>query len=102
MLLDELCSSFTSDIQSTADRIVVDRKAFAGQSPVLVRHALVRAWRQQEWPLQKMTTEHWSRLGDFICSAFDSSPFVLPGNVRVELNGNTVVICRHSNPVPDD
>ena len=94
MLLDQLCASFASAIQTTADRIVVDCMAFADQSPVLVRHALVSAWGQQGWPRQNMTHAHWSRLGDFVCGTVDSSPFMLPGNIRVESVGNSVVISR--------
>ena len=100
MLLDELCSAFASSFQTCANRIVIDRKAIAGQSPVLVRHALVRAWRQQAWPLQNMTTAHWSRLADFVCAAAGSSSFELPGNVRVELTDDQVVLGRTSEPAP--
>jgi tRNA(Ile)-lysidine synthase len=93
-LLHELCSSFDSAIETTADRILADRKALAGQSPVLIRHKLVTAWDQQGWPRQDMTARHWSRLGNFICRSDDSAPFMLPGNVRVQSIGNKVVIDR--------
>lgn len=102
LLLDELCSRLAPAIQATTDRIAVDCRAFEGQSPVLVRHALVNAWRQQQWPLQNMTAAHWSRLADFICNASDSRPFELPGNVRVEFDSNSVEISRPSPSASDE
>ncbi len=42
-------------------RVHLDVRIWQAQSEVLIRSALVRLWKRNDWPQQAMTAEHWQR-----------------------------------------
>ena len=57
----------------------------------LVRHALTVLWTRCEWPRQKMTSEHWTRLAGVAVQPVEQC-LDLPGRMRVSCAGRIVRI----------
>lgn len=62
------------------------------QSPEpLIRHALTVLWTQNEWPRQRMTSEHWTKIAGIVfrrvCPSID-----LPEGIRVTCSGKILRI----------
>ncbi len=93
-LLDQLSDPIYSVIDASADLISIERSTIANQPPVLIRHALVRTWQKLNWPLQNMTSIHWTALCDFILRESTVNPITLPGNIRVEQHRDKITIMR--------
>jgi len=67
-----------------------DLKRLRHVHPALIRHVLLLAWQQHDWPLQDMSFEKWQRLVDWCQSSGPATPLVdnLPGGVRAENTDN--------------
>jgi len=82
-----------SDLKSRAlaasnmDKVVLDVQALAGQPAVFVGEFFVSLWRDQDWPRDAMTKEHWDRLVSVSFTdepaAADELTFTLPAGVQV-------------------
>jgi tRNA(Ile)-lysidine synthase len=57
----------------------------------LVRQVVVELWRDRDWPLQEMTTEHWNRVADLVQG---EGAATLPGAIEARRRGALLVFQR--------
>jgi len=81
-------------IDGNQTEVIVDRTGMARFDPYLLREMFVSLWKQQNWPRGAMTQQHWQRLEDAVRSSSLTPAFELPGDVRVELQGERLVLLR--------
>lgn len=69
----------------------------------VVRELFIAIWKKQGWPLQAMTLAKWEQLATLALAKPDGNSlaaFMLPGNIRAEKKGETVVLSRPSQVCP--
>ena len=54
-----------SVVKFSPDRVHLDLKTTIRMSDPTRREVFLRIWRNQNWPLQQMSFEHWKRLSEF-------------------------------------
>jgi len=89
----ELAEAALPDVMlnATPDSIRLDAAALSRLPPVVLREALVLAWKNQNWPLQGMSFSHWERLAEVAASG---GTITLPGNVDARLRSTLLVLTR--------
>lgn len=90
-LLEEACTHET-------DGVRIDAAALAGQPPLLVREALMAAWRARAWPMQAMGRAEWDLLAGLLAPVEDGGALVrkhaLPGGVEAESRAGQLRLTR--------
>lgn len=89
--LDEL---YRESVKLTAEGgVSIDCECLAARTPFLIHETLIRAYREQGWPLQPMGQTQWELLGQMLRStAADTSPIMLPGAIRATRLGSQLVL----------
>lgn len=94
-LLDQLSSALASQFDhSQPDSLKIDCSGLATKPNLLVRQALIAAWRRQGWSEQDLTARHWHALAELLqLPAPATASLNLPGNLvaRRLSNGQTVI-----------
>jgi len=64
--------------------------------PHLLREVFVAIWRKQDWPRQAMGWDQWNQLAELAAaeSGPDRAPLMLPGAIRAQKAGETLVLAR--------
>ncbi|MGB9687392.1 tRNA lysidine(34) synthetase TilS [Thermogutta sp.] len=74
--------------------VVLRRDAIRYRHPFLVRQMILELWRQQQWPLRKLTRDHLLELTDLIREGTAPSCRHFPGGIEARLTGDRIVLCR--------
>ena len=87
-LMDSLAEKILSEVmlEQQPDVCRMDRTKLAAWPGDVVRHVMAVLWIQQDWPRQKMTFRHYSRLAELACSKVDSRED-FPGMMHVRSCG---------------
>lgn len=86
-------TELTESIVSRSDnRVEIDLRRLADESPLLIRHFLVDLWVQQSWPRQSMTFRWWETISNAMLSSGECVPLNLPGALRFSKQEHLAVI----------
>lgn len=80
--------------------VTIDCSALAGTPRLLVRGLLTSLWKHQNWPQGAMTCRKWDELAQLAAtqpSDRQAAKLSLPGNIRAERRGSTLVL-RQAKP----
>ncbi len=93
--LDQLADRVLTEsvLERTPDIIRLDRSRLITWPVFLIRHTLCVIWAQQDWPRQKMTSAHWTRMAGMIRDAAPRSRS-LPGTIELSVNDRLVRLIR--------
>ena len=81
-----------SHVTVQPNQIVINTKNLT-REPLIVRSLIRAAWAETNFPTIDMNHKKWSSLADFILDPHHS-PIQLPGNIRVEHDGEQVRLTR--------
>lgn len=78
-------------VEDQLEGCALPTQPLASQPSSLIRAILIRAWQDQNWPVDQMTFARWQELARRISSAA-SEPYVenLPGDLRFEVDSSYV------------
>ena len=71
-------------------RVEITCEGLTDVAPYLIRELFVLVWKQQHWSRGAMTAVHWQRLAEAVATPL--AAFELPGGVRVERDGEVLVV----------
>ena len=74
------------------DRIEIDCRHAAAESPLIVREACKLAWTAAGWPLQNMGFDQWWQLALLVIPDRNPQTLNLPANMRGVRRGDRVQI----------
>ena len=78
-------------ISRNKESIEVDRNVFLSCSSFLQREIFVELWREQNWPAQSMSFEHWHQMVEAVATG---ATITMPGGVRLKAEGQIVKLIR--------
>ncbi|HIE97386.1 MAG TPA: tRNA lysidine(34) synthetase TilS [Planctomycetes bacterium] len=95
--MDSLADRILSEVvlERQPDVCRLDRTKLAAWPRDVVRHVMSVLWIRQDWPRQKMTFRHYSRLAELACLDDDIRED-FPGNVHAWCSDDMVRLTRHN------
>lgn len=91
-LVDELYDEVVIASDAASVRVAVGK--LKAVRPYLVRELFVRVWREQNWPRQEMSQQHWQKLSELALGQDNAVADVLPGAIRAVCEADVLVLKR--------
>lgn len=80
-------------LDALPDVLRINVEALQSEPRCLVRETLRVLWQSNQWPLQRMTYQHWNQLAELVVA--DAGSLNLPGNVIARRRKKLLVLERH-------
>ncbi|MEJ5340767.1 MAG: tRNA lysidine(34) synthetase TilS [Thermogutta sp.] len=88
-------------VSQSPTEVVIRRDTLTCRHPFLVQQMVLELWRQQRWPLRKLTRQHLVQLADLVRQGSPTSCQHFPGGVEIHVSGNHLILTRpagHQTP----
>lgn len=97
-LADQILLESMLEQQSMICRL--NRRLLAKWPVAMIRHVMSVLWIRQAWPRQRMSSAHFQRLAEAVCSD-DSVRVDLPGGVELNASGDSFRLMRNCHVTGD-
>ena len=88
------CVETKPSVTAPEAEIRIHCRKLANHPAPLIREVCKTAWASAGWPLQSMGFGNWQQLAALVAESRNNVPIFLPGGIRAELDGNTLLLRR--------